>query len=168
MADRKKIPYFEVDKKPLNITTMSVNKVILIGNVGKDPDVRYLENNTRVANFPLATTERGYTMSNGTQVPDRTEWHTIVVWRNLADIAERYIRKGTQLYIEGRIRTRTYDDKSGIRRYITEIYADNMQILTRRDQQQSASTGQQQQETQPTSVIQDNMSAKLTEEFPPF
>lgn len=109
---------------------MSVNKVILIGNVGKDPDVRYLENDVRVANFPLATTERGYTMSNGTQVPDRTEWHNIVVWRNLAEIAERYIRKSTKLYVEGKLKTRCYDDKTGIRRYITEIYAENIQILS--------------------------------------
>ena len=86
---------------------MSVNKVILIGNVGKDPDVRYLENNVRVANFPLATTERGYTMSNGTQVPDRTEWHTIVVWRGLAEVAEKYVSKGARLYIEGKIKSRT-------------------------------------------------------------
>lgn len=149
---------------------MSVNKVILIGNVGKDPDVRYLENNTRVANFPLATTERGYTMSNGIQVPDRTEWHTIVMWRNLAEIAERFVRKGTQLYIEGRIRTRTYDDKSGVRRYITEIYADNMQMLSRRDpQQQNTASAQVQVESgQPTAVVQDNMSAKLAEDNLPF
>ena len=84
---------------------MSVNKVILIGNVGKDPDVRYLENNVCVANFTLATTERGYTTQSGIQIPDKTEWHNIVVWRGLAEIAEKYVRKGTQLYIEGKIRT---------------------------------------------------------------
>ena len=82
---------------------MSVNKVILIGNVGKDPDVRYLENNVCVANFTLATTERGYTTQSGIQIPDKTEWHNIVVWRGLAEIAEKYVRKGTQLYIEGKI-----------------------------------------------------------------
>ena len=86
---------------------MSVNKVILIGNVGKDPDVRYLENNVCVANFTLATTERGYTTQSGIQIPDKTEWHNIVVWRGLAEIAEKYVRKGTQLYIEGKIRTKT-------------------------------------------------------------
>ena len=79
---------------------MSVNKVILIGNVGKDPDVRYLENNVCVANFTLATTERGYTTQSGIQIPDKTEWHNIVVWRGLAEIAEKYVRKGTQLYID--------------------------------------------------------------------
>ena len=130
----------------LNLYTMSVNKVILIGNVGKDPDVRYLENNVRVANFPLATTERGYTMSNGTNVPDRTEWHTIVVWRGLAEVAEKYVRKGARVYIEGKIKSRTYEDKMGNRRYITEIYAEDMQILTRpqiQDGQQSAQNQQQ-------------------------
>ena len=127
---------------------MSVNKVILIGNVGKDPDVRYLENNVRVANFPLATTERGYTMSNGTQVPDRTEWHTIVVWRGLAEVAEKYVRKGARVYIEGKIKSRTYEDKAGNRRYITEIYAEDMQILTRPQIQEG------QQPTQPVSTTQ--------------
>ncbi len=122
---------------------MSVNKVILIGNVGKDPDVRYLENNVRVANFPLATTERGYTMSNGTQIPDRTEWHTIVVWRGLAEVAEKYVRKGARLYIEGKIKSRTYEDKTGNRRYITEIYAEDMQILTRPQNQEGQQQNQQ-------------------------
>ena len=113
---------------------MSVNKVILIGNVGKDPEVRYLDNNVAVANFPLATTERGYTTRAGVQVPDRTEWHNIVLWRGLAETAEKYVRKGTQLYIEGRIRTRNYE-VDGATRYITEIYADNMQLLGRRSDQ---------------------------------
>ncbi|MDD4488895.1 MAG: single-stranded DNA-binding protein [Paludibacter sp.] len=107
---------------------MSVNKVILVGNVGKDPEVRYLDKNVAVANFPLATTERGFTMQNGTQVPDRTEWHNIVAWRGLAEIAEKYIRKGSQLYIEGKIQTRSWE-KDGIKRYTTEIYADNIQLL---------------------------------------
>ena len=126
---------------------MSVNKVILIGNVGKDPDVRYLENNVRVANFPLATTERGYTMSNGTQVPDRTEWHTIVVWRGLAEVAEKYVRKGARVYIEGKIKSRTYEDKIGNRRYITEIYAEDMQILTRPQNQEGQQPIQNQSAT---------------------
>ncbi len=107
---------------------MSVNKVILLGNVGKDPEVRYLEKNVAVANFPLATTERGYTLQNGTQVPERTEWHNIVVWRGLAELAEKYIRKGTQLYIEGKIQTRSWE-KDGVKRYTTEIYADTIQLL---------------------------------------
>lgn len=113
---------------------MSVNKVILVGNVGKDPEVRYLEKNVAVANFTLATTERGYTMQNGTQVPDRTEWHNIVAWRGLAEIAEKYIRKGSQLYIEGKIQTRSWE-RDGVKRYTTEIYADNIQMLGRKTEQ---------------------------------
>ena len=108
---------------------MSVNKVILIGNVGKDPDVRYIENNVCVANFTLATTERGYTTQSGVQIPDKTEWHNIVAWRGLAEVAEKYVRKGTQLYIEGKIRTRSWEDQNKIRRYTTEIYVDNMELL---------------------------------------
>jgi single stranded DNA-binding protein (ssb) len=108
---------------------MSINKVMLIGNVGKDPDVRYLDNGVAVANFTIATTERGYTAANGTQVPDRTEWHNIVLWRGLAEIAEKYVRKGTKLYIEGKIRTRSYDGSDGNKRYVTEIWGDNLELL---------------------------------------
>lgn len=111
---------------------MSLNKVQLIGNVGKDPDVRYLETGIAVAQFPLATTERAYTLANGTQVPERTEWHNIVMWRGLAEVAEKYVHKGDKLYIEGKIKTRSYDDQQGIKRYVTEIYADNMEMLTPR------------------------------------
>ena len=111
---------------------MAINKVILLGNVGKDPDIRYLDNGVSVANFTLATTERGYTAANGTQIPDKTEWHNIVAWRGLAQIAERYIRKGSQLYVEGKIRTRSYDDNTGNKRYVTEIYADNIELLGKR------------------------------------
>ncbi|NDV47591.1 single-stranded DNA-binding protein [Paludibacter sp. 221] len=114
---------------------MSINKVILVGNVGRDPEVRYLDNNVSVANFTVATTERGYTMQNGTQVPERTEWHNIVAWRGLADLAEKYIRKGTQLYVEGKIQTRSWE-KDGIKRYTTEIYADTIQLLGRRGDRQ--------------------------------
>lgn len=112
---------------------MSVNKVILIGNVGKDPEVRYVETNVCVANFPLATSERGYTSRTGAQIPERTEWHNIVLWRGLAEVAEKYVKKGTQLYIEGRLRTRSWTDSNNVVRYTTEIYADNMEILSRRD-----------------------------------
>jgi single-strand DNA-binding protein len=111
---------------------MSVNKVILIGNVGKDPDIKYFDNGSAVANFTLATTERGYTAANGTQIPDRTEWHNIVCWRGLAKVAEQFIRKGSQVYIEGRIRSRTYDDANGVKRFVIEIYADNLELLGRR------------------------------------
>ena len=109
---------------------MPLNKVMLIGNVGKDPDVRHLDTGVAVASFPLATTERGYTLQNGVQVPERTEWHNIVLWRGLADVAERYVHKGDKLYIEGKIKTRSYDDQNGIKRYVTEIFADNMEMLS--------------------------------------
>lgn len=116
---------------------MSVNKVILIGNVGKDPDIRYFDNGSAVVNFPLATTERGYTAANGTQIPDRTEWHNVVCWRGLAKVAEQFVKKGTQLFVEGKIRTRSYDDQNGIKRYVVEIYADNLELLGRKGDFQS-------------------------------
>lgn len=111
---------------------MSVNKVILVGNVGKDPDVRYLDNNVAVANFTLATTERGFTGRDGQVVPDKTEWHNLVVWRGLAQVVEKYVKKGSQIYVEGKIRTRSYDDKDNIKRYVTEIYVENLQLLGRK------------------------------------
>lgn len=107
-----------------------MNKVMLIGNVGKEPDVRYYDADQAVAAFPLATTERGYTLQNGTKVPDRTDWHNIVLYRGLAKIVERYVHKGDKLYIEGRIHYRSYTDKRGAKQYVTEVYADNMELLT--------------------------------------
>ena len=114
---------------------MSLNKAQLIGNVGKDPDVRYLDSGVGVATFPLATTDRAYTLPNGTQVPERTEWHNIVLWRGLAETAEKYVHKGDKLYIEGKIRSRSYDDQNGVKRYVVEIFADNMEMLTPRSAQ---------------------------------
>lgn len=110
---------------------MSVNKVILLGHVGKDPDVRYIAQNQAVASFTLATTERAFTNSNGVQVPERTEWHNIVMWGRSAEVAERYIKKGTQLYIEGRLRTRAWEDRNKIKRYVTEVYVDSFELLGR-------------------------------------
>lgn len=121
---------------------MSLNKVQLIGNVGKDPDVRYLDSGVAVATFPLATTDRAYTLANGTQVPERTEWHNIVLWRGLAETAEKYVRKGDKLYLEGKIRTRSYDDQNGIKRYVVEIFGDNMEMLTPRNTAQSPNPAQ--------------------------
>ena len=106
-----------------------INKVILVGNTGKDPEVRHLESGVTVASFSLATSET-YKNKSGDKVTN-TEWHNIVVWRGLADIAEKYIKKGTQLYVEGKIRTRSWDDKDGNKRYTTEIIADNIQLLGR-------------------------------------
>lgn len=111
---------------------MSVNKVILLGNVGKDPEIKYFDNDVTLANFSLATSERGYTTSSGTQVPERTEWHNIVCWRGLAQVVEKFVKKGSQLYIEGKIRTRSYDDQNGVKRYVTEVVADNLELLGRR------------------------------------
>ena len=111
---------------------MSLNKAMLIGNVGRDPEVRYLDGNNgaKVATFTLATTER-YRDRNG-EIRENTEWHNIVAWRNTADVVEKYVRKGTQLYIEGRIRTRSWDDQTGNKRYTTEIIADTLQLLGKR------------------------------------
>ncbi|AKD02481.1 single-stranded DNA-binding protein [Pontibacter korlensis] len=105
----------------------SVNKAILVGNLGKDPEVRHLEGGVAVARFPIATSET-FKDKNG-QRQERTEWHNIVVWRGLAEVAEKYLRKGNSVYIEGRIRTNSYQDKDGVQRYSTEIVADNMTML---------------------------------------
>jgi single-strand DNA-binding protein len=109
---------------------MSVNKVILVGNVGKDPETRYLDETTAISKFPMATSET-YKNRSGERV-STTEWHNIVLWRGLAQVAEKYVRKGTQIYIEGRIKTRSYDDADGNKKYITEIVGDQMQLLGRR------------------------------------
>lgn len=110
---------------------MSVNKAILVGNVGKDPEVRHLEGGISVARFTLATSE-SYKNKAGEQVKN-TEWHNIVAWRQLAEIAEKYIHKGSQIYIEGKITNRQYDDKEGNKRYISEIVADNIRLLGRKE-----------------------------------
>ena len=104
-----------------------VNKVILIGNLGKDPEVRYLDNGVAVANFSLATTEN-YKNKEGERV-SQTEWHNVVLWRGLAEVAEKWLKKGSSVYIEGKIRTRKWEDKDGNTRYSTEILGDNMTML---------------------------------------
>ena len=103
---------------------------MLIGHLGKDPDVRTLDSGTKVCQFTLATTEKGYTLQNGTQVPDRTEWHNLVLWKGLAEVAGKYLHKVDKVFIEGKIRSRSYEDNSKVKRYITEIFADNMEILS--------------------------------------
>lgn len=110
---------------------MSINKVILVGNVGKDAEVRYLDNGVAVASFSLATSEN-YTAKNGEKVTT-TEWHNIVAWRALGEFAGKYIQKGKQIYVEGQLRSRSYDDKDGIKRYVTEIYANTIQLLGRKE-----------------------------------
>ena len=106
-----------------------VNKVILIGNLGRDPEVRTLDGGDKVANFTLATSE-SYKNRDGERIT-QTEWHNIVLWRGLADVAEKYLAKGKQIYIEGKIRTRSWEDKDGNKRYTTEVVGDNMVMLSR-------------------------------------
>jgi len=108
----------------------TVNKVILIGNLGKDPEVRHLENGATVANFPIATSEV-YTDKNTGQKVENTDWHDIVVWRGLADVVEKYVRKGHKVYIEGKLKKRSWQDKEGNTRYSTEVIADELTILSR-------------------------------------
>jgi single-strand DNA-binding protein len=108
-----------------------VNKVILVGNLGKDPEVRHLEGGAAVANFPLATTEI-YKDKMG-QRQEQTEWHNIVVWRGLAEVAEKFLKKGMTIYIEGKLRTRSWDDKEGNKRYTTEVVGDTFTILSKKE-----------------------------------
>ncbi|MDB3906369.1 single-stranded DNA-binding protein [Crocinitomicaceae bacterium] len=118
----------------------SVNKVILIGNLGKDPEVRHLENGATVANFPIATSET-YTDRNTGQRVENTDWHDIVVWRGLAEVVEKYIKKGAKVYVEGKLKKRSWQDKEGNTRYTTEVVADELTILSSRNDQ--AQQGQQ-------------------------
>jgi len=142
---------------------MSVNKVILVGNVGKDPETRYLDENTAVCKFSFATSEV-YRNKEGEKIT-QTEWHNIVLWRGLAQVAEKYVKKGSQLFIEGRIRSRSYDDKDGNKRYITEIVGDNMQMLGRKsDNNQSGDQNNdyQKQQGQATEKPQEQTQAPAT------
>lgn len=123
---------------------MSVNKVILLGYVGKDPEVKDFENG-KVAKMTIATTEKGYKLKSGKEVPDRTEWHNIMLWGGLAEVAEKYINKGMQVYIEGKIQTRSWADKEGVTHYITEVIASDLQMLGKREEGAKAVT-------QPTSI----------------
>jgi single-strand DNA-binding protein len=130
---------------------MSLNKVILIGNVGRDPEVRYFDTGSAIANFPMATSERGYTLANGTEVPERTEWHNIVVRRDQVAFVEKWVKKGSSVYVEGKLRTRNYDDQAGIKRYVTEVYADRVEFFSfggRREETQSGVGGQSAATTQ--------------------
>lgn len=132
---------------------MSLNKVILVGNSGKDPEVRYFDSGICVASFSLATTERGYTLSNGTQVPERTEWHNVVCKGEQAKFVEKWVKKGSSLYIEGKIRYRQYETKQGEKRYVTEIHADKVEFFSfgskREDNQRQNTTSQSAQPEPP-------------------
>tara|TARA_Y100001933_G_scaffold235679_2_gene257029 strand:- start:83 stop:520 length:438 start_codon:yes stop_codon:yes gene_type:complete len=117
-----------------------VNKVILVGNLGKDPEVKYLENGTAVANFTVATSE-SYKDKEGKRI-DQTEWHNVVVWRKLAEIAETYLKKGSQIYLEGKLRTRSWEDQQGNKRYTTEVVADTFTMLGKKEESQSSQNAQ--------------------------
>jgi single-strand DNA-binding protein len=149
---------------------MSFNKVILVGNVGKDPEIRRFENNIK-ASFSLATSET-YTPKGGDKVT-QTEWHNIVAWRRLAELAENYIRKGSQILIEGKLRYRSYDDRDGNKKYIVEVEAETIQLLGRKQDsqgQQGAASGQSAQNnsgsysapSQPSGPSDNNVSEDLT------
>lgn len=142
---------------------MSVNKVILLGNVGKDPEVRHLESGASVANFTLATSERFKDRSGAAQ--EKTEWHNIVCWRALADIVEKYVKKGTQVYIEGKIRTRNYADQNNQTRYVTEIYADSLQLVGRKSDNPASQGGYVPQHTTPAPQPQ-QPQAPVNQDFP--
>ena len=119
-----------------------LNEIQLIGNVGQDPEIKDFENN-KVANFTLATTERGFKTKDGREIPERTEWHRIVVWGGLAKVVESYVKKGSQIYIKGKIKTRDYSDSAGVKRYVTEVYADNLILLGGKKSQDATETPQQ-------------------------
>lgn len=127
---------------------MGINKVILVGNVGRDPRVTYYDNGACVAQLSLATSEKGYTLPNGTQVPDRTEWHNLVFRNRLAEVVDQYVHKGDKLYVEGKIRTRSYDDQAGIQRYVTEIFVDTMEMLSPKPATTNAAPSAHQQPSQ--------------------
>lgn len=120
---------------------MGVNKVILVGNVGKDPEIKTVGNGSKVASFPLATSE-SYKNQSGERVTN-TEWHNVNVWRGLADIAERFVKKGTALYVEGKIKTRSYDDKDGNKRYVTNIECNEFQMLDKKGGSDDSSANNQ-------------------------
>lgn len=131
----------------------TVNKVILIGNIGKDPEVRRLENGGVVANFPIATSET-YTDRTTGERRENTDWHNIVLWRGLAEIAEKYARKGQKVYIEGKLKNRSWTDQNGNTRYTTEVLADEMTLLTPRSENPVNETPVQSPPPYPTNTPQ--------------
>lgn len=119
----------------------SVNQATVIGFVGDEPKIVNTQNGSKIASLSIATTDKGYTKQDGTTVPDKTEWHNVVLFGRLAEVAEKYIHKGASVYVQGKMRTRSYDDKNGVKRYVTEINADTLQMLDRKaDSQQQPTT----------------------------
>lgn len=135
---------------------MAVNKVILLGNVGSDPEIRE-SNGGKFATFRLATTDKGYTKRDGTQVPERTEWHNIVANSNIVGVIENYVRKGTKLYIEGKLRARKYTARDNTERTVTEIYIDNLELLGGKPQEQNTNQQRYQNASQQNWGSNDNM-----------
>ncbi len=133
--------------------------MILVGNLGKDPEVQYLESGTAVAKFSLATTE-SYTNKEGKKIDD-TEWHNIVLWRGLAEVAEKYLKKGNSVYIEGKIKTRSWDDKEGNKKYMTEIVGDNLVMLGGKNTESEGSEPQAKSEEKTQDVVAEEPSDDL-------
>lgn len=119
----------------------SLNKVMLIGNLGKDPEIRHMDNGAVKASFPLATTEV-YKSADGTR-QERTEWHNIVMWRGLANLAEKYLRKGKQVFIEGKLTSRSFEDQNGVKKYIHEVVAEHIVLMSteRREENREPNSG---------------------------
>lgn len=134
----------------------SINQATVIGFVGDEPKVSTTQAGRKVASFAVATTEKGYTAQNGTTYPDRTEWHNIVLWEKLAEVAEKFLHKGSSVFVQGKMRTRSYEDKNGLKRYITEIEGDIMQML---DRKADANQSEVQQQSIQTSQTPNNPSA---------
>ncbi|PKP46019.1 MAG: single-stranded DNA-binding protein [Bacteroidetes bacterium HGW-Bacteroidetes-12] len=143
-----------------------INKVILVGNLGKDPEVRYLEGGTAVANFSLATSEN-YTDKNTSERKTITEWHNVVFWRKgLPEFAEKYLKKGNQVYIEGKLRTRKWQDKDGVDRYTTEVIGETLQILGRKDDNASSTSSSQQNQPSISSSPEIEKEDKQADDLP--
>ena len=115
----------------------SINQATIIGFVGDEPKTATAQNGTTIASLSIATTEKGYTKDDGTKVEDKTEWHNIVAFGRLAEVIKNYVHKGASVYVHGKVRTRAYEDKNNIKRYITEIVAETLQMLDRRSSTQS-------------------------------
>ncbi len=143
----------------------SVNKVILIGNLGKDPEVRRLESGAVVASFPIATSET-YTDRNTGEKKEITDWHDIVVWRGLAEIAEKYIRKGTKIFVEGKLKKRSWQDKEGNMRYSTEVVGDEITILSRSESNENRQSPYNTMDKNPMSKMDTELESDAADDLP--
>lgn len=146
---------------------MTLNKAMIIGNVGKDPEVKHLDKGLAVVTLPIATTER-FKDKNG-ELREQTEWHNVVFWRSLAEFVERHVRKGSQVFVEGRLRTRSWEDQSGQKKYATEIVADVIRLLGKRsdnDNNHNNGGSYSQQESKPTTGINDPIEDNIDDDLP--